>query len=215
MATAGYGRQTPSDDAVVSKSLDGIITSWNRGAERIFGYPAAEAIGQLITIVLPVDRQSEEREILTRIRRGERIRPLRDCPATQGRQSHRRFINCFSGQERRKQNCWSIKNNKGYYGAKEKKVRSKSPLWHARLSTEVKTYSPMCKLRSIFLGPIHPNSLNGSLKAESRHSPTSTRYLSNRLIGADLSTSGTGACTLFREETTARAHRRAASLIGA
>ena len=62
-----------SDDAIVSKNLDGIITSWNRGAERIFGYSASEAIGQPITLVIPVDRQSEEREILTRIRRGERI----------------------------------------------------------------------------------------------------------------------------------------------
>jgi PAS domain S-box-containing protein len=62
-----------SDDAIVSKNLDGIITSWNSGAERIFGYTAQEAIGQPITIVIPKDRQDEERAILTRIRRGERI----------------------------------------------------------------------------------------------------------------------------------------------
>jgi PAS domain S-box-containing protein len=62
-----------SDDAIISKNLDGIITSWNRGAERIFGYTAEEAIGRPITIVIPQDRQDEERQILTRIRRGERI----------------------------------------------------------------------------------------------------------------------------------------------
>jgi PAS domain S-box-containing protein len=62
-----------SDDAIVSKNLDGIVENWNRGAERIFGYSPEEAIGQPITIVIPADRQSEEREILTRIRRGERI----------------------------------------------------------------------------------------------------------------------------------------------
>jgi PAS domain S-box-containing protein len=62
-----------SDDAIVSKSLDGIISSWNKGAERIFGYSQGEAIGQPITLVIPADRQSEEREILTRIRQGERI----------------------------------------------------------------------------------------------------------------------------------------------
>jgi PAS domain S-box-containing protein len=62
-----------SDDAIVSKSLDGIITSWNKGAERVFGHTAEEAIGRPITIVIPEDRQSEELEILTRIRRGERI----------------------------------------------------------------------------------------------------------------------------------------------
>jgi PAS domain S-box-containing protein len=62
-----------SDDVIVSKNLDGIITSWNRCAERLFGYSADEAIGQPITIVIPDDRQSEERDILTRVRRGERI----------------------------------------------------------------------------------------------------------------------------------------------
>jgi PAS domain S-box-containing protein len=62
-----------SDDAIVSKNLDGIITSWNRGAERVFGYTAEEAVGQPITIVIPHDRLDEERSILTRIRRGERI----------------------------------------------------------------------------------------------------------------------------------------------
>jgi PAS domain S-box-containing protein len=62
-----------SDDAIVSKNLDGIIMSWNSGAERVFGYTAEEAIGQPITMVIPQDRHSEERDILTRIRRGERI----------------------------------------------------------------------------------------------------------------------------------------------
>ena len=60
-----------SDDAIISKNLDGIITSWNTGAQRVFGYTAAEAVGQPVTIVIPADRQSEEREILMRIRGGE------------------------------------------------------------------------------------------------------------------------------------------------
>jgi PAS domain S-box-containing protein len=62
-----------SDDAIVSKNLDGVITSWNAGAERIFGHTAEEAVGQPITIVIPEDRHDEERTILSRIRRGERI----------------------------------------------------------------------------------------------------------------------------------------------
>jgi PAS domain S-box-containing protein len=62
-----------SDDAIVSKNLDGVIISWNPGAERIFGYSAAEAVGKPITIVIPPNRQDEERTILARIRRGERI----------------------------------------------------------------------------------------------------------------------------------------------
>jgi PAS domain S-box-containing protein len=63
-----------SDDAIVSKNLDGIITSWNAGAERLFGYAAEEAIGQSITMVIPPDRLEEEPRILERIRRGENVR---------------------------------------------------------------------------------------------------------------------------------------------
>src|SRR3954463_4882036 len=62
-----------SDDAIVSKDLNGIITSWNRGATELFGYTAEEAIGQSITIVIPPERLSEEDMVLGRIRRGERI----------------------------------------------------------------------------------------------------------------------------------------------
>ncbi|HEX5163829.1 MAG TPA: PAS domain S-box protein [Thermomicrobiales bacterium] len=62
-----------SDDAIVSKDLDGVIMSWNGGAERLFGYTPEEAIGQSITILIPPDRMDEEPEILGRIRRGERI----------------------------------------------------------------------------------------------------------------------------------------------
>ena len=62
-----------SDDAIVSKTVDGIIQTWNASAERLFGYPAAEAIGRHITIIIPPDRQDEEKEILRRIRAGERV----------------------------------------------------------------------------------------------------------------------------------------------
>src|SRR5215469_6954512 len=62
-----------SDDAIVSKSLDGIITSWNRGAERLFGYLAEEMIGKSVTILIPPDRQHEEDTVLKRIRRGGSI----------------------------------------------------------------------------------------------------------------------------------------------
>jgi PAS domain S-box-containing protein len=63
-----------SDDAIISKDLNGIITSWNKGAERLFGYTATEAVGQPVaTLLIPADRQEEEPEILSRLRRGERV----------------------------------------------------------------------------------------------------------------------------------------------
>jgi len=62
-----------SDDAIISKNLDGIITSWNVGAERLFGYAAQEVVGKPITILIPDDRQEEEPAILARLRKGERV----------------------------------------------------------------------------------------------------------------------------------------------
>jgi PAS domain-containing protein len=62
-----------SDDAIISKNLYGIITSWNKGAELIFGYSAEEAIGKPVTMPIPPDRQHEEDVILDHIRRGARI----------------------------------------------------------------------------------------------------------------------------------------------
>ena len=62
-----------SDDAIVSKNLNGIIATWNKGAERIFGYTAEEVIGKSVTILIPPERQEEQPTILERIRRGERI----------------------------------------------------------------------------------------------------------------------------------------------
>jgi PAS domain S-box-containing protein len=62
-----------SDDAIISKDLNGTITTWNRGAERLFGYTAEQIIGKSVNILIPPDRQEEEPTIIERIRRGERI----------------------------------------------------------------------------------------------------------------------------------------------
>src|SRR6202140_5326486 len=62
-----------SHDAIVSKSLNGVITSWNKGAERLFGYAAEEAVGQNITLIIPLERRDEERAIIERLKRGERV----------------------------------------------------------------------------------------------------------------------------------------------
>ena len=62
-----------SHDAIVSKNLNGVITSWNKGAERLFGYAAEEAIGQNITLIIPPERRDEERTIVEQLTRGERV----------------------------------------------------------------------------------------------------------------------------------------------
>ena len=62
-----------SDDAIISKTLDGIITSWNRGAEKLFGYSAQEAVGQPVLMLFPPERVKEEADILARIARGESV----------------------------------------------------------------------------------------------------------------------------------------------
>ena len=63
-----------SDDAIISKDLDGVITSWNKSAERLFGYSAEEAIGRTVAeLLIPEDRQQEEPDILVRLRKGERV----------------------------------------------------------------------------------------------------------------------------------------------
>jgi PAS domain S-box-containing protein len=63
-----------SDDAIIGKTLGGIITSWNAGAQRIFGYAAEEVLGRPITILIPADRQDEESQIIAKLRRGESVR---------------------------------------------------------------------------------------------------------------------------------------------
>jgi PAS domain S-box-containing protein len=62
-----------SDDAIISKTLQGVITSWNGAAERLFGYTANEAVGQHISLIIPLDRRHEETTILARLSQGERI----------------------------------------------------------------------------------------------------------------------------------------------
>ena len=79
-----------TDDAIVGEDLNGFITDWNFGAERIFGYSAAEMIGSSIMRLIPVERQEEELEILSRIRRGERVDHFESVRLTKGG----RQLNC-------------------------------------------------------------------------------------------------------------------------
>ena len=77
---------TSSEDAIISKDLHGVITSWNKGAERIFGYTAAEAIGQPITLIADPEHREEMAQILERITRGERVEHYETRRRTKGGQ---------------------------------------------------------------------------------------------------------------------------------
>src|SRR5216117_3027587 len=63
-----------SEDAIIGKDLDGIITSWNKGAQRIYGYSAREVIGKPVSILIPADRADETSQIMERLKRGEHIK---------------------------------------------------------------------------------------------------------------------------------------------
>src|SRR4029079_8407201 len=62
-----------ADDAIVSKTLDGIVKSWNGGARRIFGYESEEMVGRPITVIIPPELHQEEAQLLAKIRKGERV----------------------------------------------------------------------------------------------------------------------------------------------
>ena len=80
-----------SDDAIISKDLNSTITSWNRAAEAMFGYTAAEAIGKSIRMIIPPDRQSEEDMVLSHVRAGESVTHFDTIRAAQGRIAHSHF----------------------------------------------------------------------------------------------------------------------------
>jgi PAS domain S-box-containing protein len=73
-----------SDDAIVSTTLDGVVTSWNAGAERLYGYSAAEAVGRPISIIIPPDHPNEVLRILARLKRGEHIQPYETARIRKG-----------------------------------------------------------------------------------------------------------------------------------
>ena len=87
-----------SEDAIIGKNLDGVISSWNQSAERIFGYTAEEAVGNNITLIIPPDRRDEETAILERLGRGERIDHFETVRMRKRWSAAKYFYNDFASQ---------------------------------------------------------------------------------------------------------------------
>ena len=79
------------------EDLNGIVTGWNKSAERLFGYTAAEAVGQPVTILIPPDRLNEEPEIIARIKERRACRSYRNHSQAQKRRLDRNFVDHFAG----------------------------------------------------------------------------------------------------------------------
>ena len=189
-----------SDDAIVSKNLDGIITSWNRGAERIFGYTAEEAIGQPITIVIPQDRQDEERSDSNAHQTRRAYRPFRDHSATQAWQLDRRFTDRFSRQKCRRQDRRSIEDRQGHYCA-EAKSGANRHAWLGKQSTEVRTCLRPYKRPSIFLRPTRPKALKQAIEGRIQAlANVHSLFVETRWIGAELSTIATQELAPYSEK---------------
>jgi PAS domain S-box-containing protein len=90
-----------SDDAIIGQTLDGIITSWNQGAERIYGYSAAEVLGQPVLMLIPPDHVEEVPTILEQVRRGGPHRALRDGAPPERRHADQRFSHRLPDQGQR------------------------------------------------------------------------------------------------------------------
>jgi PAS domain S-box-containing protein len=170
-----------SDDAIVSKNLDCVIMSWNSGAERIFGYSAQEAVGQPITIVIPEDRQDEEREILARVRRGERVDHFETI---RQRKDGSPIVISLTVSP--------VKNNEGKIVAHQKSRetlpsrsgrRSKSSLWLGRQSTAARMSLRTCRPSSPFPRPTRLTASSVQSKDASARLRLFTRCLPKR-VGA-------------------------------
>ena len=95
------------------------ITSWNKGAERVFGYTAEETIGQPVTMLIPPDRLEEEPDILARLKRGERVDHFETVRRAEGRDTDRYLAHDFAGEGRTRHHHRCVEDRPRHYCAEE------------------------------------------------------------------------------------------------
>ena len=109
-----------SQDAIIGKNLDGIVTHWNKGAEHIYGYTAQEMIGRSITVLAPKERADEIPTILQKIRNGERVEYFESVRVTKDK----RILKCldlsFAHLRRGRQGCWRVDDCPQYHVRKRR-----------------------------------------------------------------------------------------------
>ena len=106
-----------ADDAIICKDLNGIIQTWNRGAERLFGYPAQEIIGKHVSTLAAPESADEITEILQRIARGERVDHFETKRRAKDGRIFKVSLNCFSDPRFFGSDRWRLKGSSRYHGA--------------------------------------------------------------------------------------------------
>ena len=107
-----------SDEAIISMNLDGIITSWNRSAERLFGHKAEEAIGRNVALIIPPDRREEEATILERLKRGEQVEHFETVRVRKDGSTFDVSLNNFASEGRCRAYYRGIQNAAGHHSTK-------------------------------------------------------------------------------------------------
>ena len=116
-----------SDDAIISKSLDGIIQSWNAAAERLFGYTAEQAIGRHISLIIPPDRIAEEDHIIASLKAGRRIEHFETERVRVRRPPHPRLADHLADQGRRGRRRRRVEDRAGRHAASAQAERARTP----------------------------------------------------------------------------------------